>query len=64
MLDEVAAAGGSRQAEAMFAQAQAWELAQRPARAMEVLSTLLDPARGDLGEVGPGALERAARLVG
>lgn len=63
VLDEVASAGGPRQTEAMFAQAQAWELAQRPARAMEVLSGLLDPARGDLGEVGPGALERVAALA-
>lgn len=63
MLDEVAAAGGPRQSEAMFAQAQAWELAQRPARAMEILSALLDPQRGDLGEVGPAALERAAALA-
>jgi tetratricopeptide (TPR) repeat protein len=63
VLDEVAAAGGPRQTEAMFAQAQAWELAQRPARAMEVLSGLVDPARGDLGEVGPGVLERAAALA-
>jgi cell division septation protein DedD len=63
MLDEVAAAGGPRQSEAMFARAQAWELAQRPARAMEILSALLAPERVDLGEVGPAALERVAALA-
>ncbi len=63
MLDEVASVGGPRQSAAMFAQAQAWELAQRPARAMDLLSTLLDPARGEPGEVGPAALERAAALA-
>ncbi len=62
-LDEVATAGGPRQAQAMLAQAQAWELAQRPARAAEVLSILLDGHLGEPGEAGPAALERAAALA-
>jgi tetratricopeptide repeat protein/sporulation related protein len=60
-LDEVATAGGPRQAQAMLAQAQAWELAQRPARAAEVLKNLLD---AEPGEAGAAALERAAALAG
>ncbi len=59
-LDEVAAAGGPRRSEAMLAQAQAWDLAQRPARAVEVLTVLLDM---DPGEVGATALDMAAALA-
>ena len=59
-LDEVVSAGGPRQAQAMLAQAQVWELAQRPARAAEVLGLLLN---GEPGEAGPAALERAAALA-
>jgi len=59
-LDEVAAADGPRKPQAMLAQAQTWELAQRPARAAEVLSILVD---GTPGEAGPAALERAAALA-
>jgi tetratricopeptide (TPR) repeat protein len=59
-LDEVAAAPGPRQAAAMLAQAQLWELGQRPARAEGVLTMLL---AGDPGEVGPVALERSAALA-
>ena len=58
-LDEVATADGPRKSEAMLAQAQAWELAQRPARAAEILGILMD---GTPGEAGPAALERAAAL--
>ncbi len=59
-LDEVAGAGGARRGEAMLAQAQAWELAPRPARARATLAALLS---GDPGEVGPAALERVAALA-
>ena len=59
-LDEVAAAAGPRQAAAQLAQAQLWELAQRPSRAAEVLAGLLVE---DSGEVGPAALERFAALA-
>jgi len=59
-LDEVAAVGGPRQGQAMLAQALAWEQAQRPARAAEVLGLLL---AGDPGESGPAALERAAAMA-
>jgi tetratricopeptide (TPR) repeat protein len=59
-LDEVASAPGPRQAAAMLAQAQLWELGQRPARAEGVLTALLS---GDPGEVGPAALERSAALA-
>jgi tetratricopeptide (TPR) repeat protein len=58
-LDEVAAEKGPRQAAAMLARAQAWDLTQRPTRAMEAIDELLaiDP-----GEVGPAALARSAEL--
>jgi tetratricopeptide (TPR) repeat protein len=59
-LDEVASVAGPRQRAAMLAQAQAWELALRPARAVESLQTLL---AGDPGEAGPAALERTAALA-
>jgi len=59
-LDEVASADGPRRSQAMLAQAQAWELAQRPARASEILGILMD---GAPGEAGPAALERAAALA-
>lgn len=59
-LDEVAAQPGPRQAAARLAQAQLWELAQRPSRAAEILAGLLVD---DPGEVGPAALERFAALA-
>lgn len=59
-VDEVAAAPGPRQADAMLAQVELWELAQRPARAEGVLTPLL---AGEPGEVGPAALERSAALA-
>jgi len=59
-LDEVAAVPGPRQAAARLAQAQLWELAQRPARAAEILSGL---SAEDPGEVGPAVLERSAALA-
>lgn len=59
-LDEVAAVEGPRRAEAMLAQAQAWDLVQRPDRAAEVLDVLL---AGAPGEAGPAALERVAALA-
>jgi tetratricopeptide (TPR) repeat protein len=60
MLDDVAAGSGPRRVDAMLAQVQAWDLAQRPERSAEALATLLS---GDPGEVGPAALERAAALA-
>jgi tetratricopeptide (TPR) repeat protein len=60
VLDEVASQPGPRQAAAQLAQAQLWELAQRPSRAAEILAGLLVD---DPGEVGPAALERFAALA-
>jgi tetratricopeptide (TPR) repeat protein len=59
-LDEVASTSGPRQAGAMLGQAQAWELAQRPGPAGEVLAELL---AGEPGETGPAALERVAVIA-
>jgi thioredoxin-like negative regulator of GroEL len=60
VLDEVASQPGPRQAAAQLAQAQLWELAQRPSHAAEILAGLLVD---DPGEVGPAALERFAALA-
>ena len=59
-LEGVARNGEARRVEALLGLAQAWELSQRPERALEVLDALLD---GELGEVGPAILERAAALA-
>lgn len=59
-LEEVARSGEARRVEALLGLAQAWELSQRPERALEVLDALLD---GELGEVGPAILERTAALA-
>src|SRR5262249_48874926 len=56
-LDEVVGGGGLRHTEAMLAQVQAWDLAQRPEHATETLDALL---AADPGEVGPAAVERSA----
>jgi tetratricopeptide (TPR) repeat protein len=59
-LEEVVRGGGARRVAALLGLAQAWELSQRPERALEVLEALL---HDDLGEVGPAILERAAALA-
>ncbi len=59
-LEEVARGGSARRVEALLGVAQAWELSQRPDRALEVLNTILED---DLGEVGAAVLERAAALA-
>lgn len=60
VLDEVAAEPGPRQADAMLARAQVWDMTRRPTRAMEALEGLLAI---DMGELGPAALARAAELA-
>jgi hypothetical protein len=59
-LDEVVRAGSARRAEAQLAIAQAWDLGDRPDRAIAVLDELV---ASELGEIGPAALERFATLA-
>jgi len=59
-LEEAAQSSRVRRVDALLGVAQAWELAQRPERAHEVLSPLLD---GGLGESGPAVLERSGALA-
>jgi tetratricopeptide (TPR) repeat protein len=59
-LEEVAQSNSPRRPEAMLALAMAWETAQRPERALEVLHRLLG---GDPGEAGPAALEHTVVLA-
>ena len=59
-LEEVAHSGSPRGPEAMLGLAMAWETAQRPERALEVLHRLLG---GDPGEAGPAALEHTMALA-
>jgi len=59
-LESVANGVTARRPDALLAMAQAWELAKRPDRAVEVLTGLVS---GDPGEAGPAALERLAALA-
>ena len=59
-LEEVAAGGSSRRAEAQLGIAMAWEQAGRPDRAYETLQLLL---ASNPGEAAPGALEHLAVLA-
>jgi tetratricopeptide (TPR) repeat protein len=58
-LEEVARTSGTRRTEASLGVAQAWDLARRPERALEVIDPLADQ---NLGETGPALLERLAAL--
>lgn len=58
-LEEVAAAEGPHRNAARLAVAQAWELARRPDRALEILERL---AHEESGESAPAVLERLAAL--
>src|SRR5216117_220253 len=59
-LEEVAESGSARRPEALLGLAMAWETAQRPERALEVLHRLLG---SDPGEAGPAALEHTMALA-
>ena len=59
-LEEVSSVPGPRRIDAMLGIAQAWELARRPERALELLMPLLDT---ELSESGPAVLERIATLA-
>lgn len=52
--------GPARAGDARFGLALAWEMADRPDRAYDVLERLLD---GTPGEIGPAALEKLAELA-
>ena len=59
-LEEVARTSTSLREPALLGVAQAWEVAERPERALETLEPLLGQ---DLGETGPTILERIAALA-
>ena len=59
-LDEVARTSTALRAEALLGGALAWELAERPERALETLEPLLGEP---LGESGPAILERIGALA-
>ena len=59
-LDEVARTSTALRADALLGVAQAWELAERPERALETLEPLLGEP---LGESGPAILERIGALA-
>ena len=59
-LEEVSRTSPARRVDALLGVAQAWELAQRPERALETLEPLLDQP---LGEAGPTVLERIGSLA-
>jgi len=59
-LEEVAHVPGARRVDALIGIAQAWELAQRPERALEALSPLMEE---NPGESGPALLERVGVLA-
>jgi tetratricopeptide (TPR) repeat protein len=58
--EEAARSGSQHRAEALLGVARCWEVASRPDRALEALTTLL---AGDPGEAGPAALEATAALA-
>jgi tetratricopeptide (TPR) repeat protein len=58
-LEEVASTEGPRRIEAAYGVALAWDMANRPDRALDTLSPLLG---GELGEIGPSVLETYAAV--
>lgn len=59
-LEEVVRTGATLREPALLGVAQAWEVAERPERALETLEPLLGQ---ELGETGPTILERIAALA-